>query len=586
MCLEVGEEAVFALLHEPSAGRPGSAVLFCPPFGWEEVCCHRALRSWAGALAQAGIPVARIDLPSTGDSGGTPQDPERLGAWTDAVTATAGWLRERTGARRLAAIGIGLGGLVALRARAEGAEIDDFILWGVPSRGRRLIREMKAHTQLTVPAVSEPADAGEAGAIEAMGYLIAPSTARDIEAFRADRLELGLASGNRVLLLRRDGVDVDAALRDSLRAAGASVEVADGSDWGRMMTHPQQSVAPRQTIERTVKWLSEVPGGEAGPPPALASAQARAREAPALPVSFADTTLNERPVEFRWGEERLPGILAEGPAGSERGLCAVLLNAGAVRRVGPNRTWVEAARRWAAAGVPTLRVDLCGIGDADGEDPRLISDSELNTTARLEQTLAVLDGLVGLGVGERFVLGGLCSGAYWSLRAAEVDARVVGTLLINLYAFEWTPALVRERETSHAVGALQGRAWRRLVRGDLRRDHVLMALRSLRPARLRAASGYPVERSQLPTILGSLDGLRDRNVETLLLLGQGEPLHDQLQRLGILDRLDSWPNVTLSRIPVRDHMFRALSMQRHVRAELDAAIERTVVGLAERVTRR
>jgi alpha/beta superfamily hydrolase len=32
--------------------------------------------------------------------------------------------------------------------------------------------------------------------------------------------------------------------------------------------------------------------------------------------------------------------------------------------------WVEASRRWAALGVATLRIDLEGIGDADGDAGR------------------------------------------------------------------------------------------------------------------------------------------------------------------------------------------------------------------------
>jgi len=58
----------------------------------------------------------------------------------------------------------------------------------------------------------------------------------------------------------------------------------------------------------------------------------------------------------------LSGVLTE-PLGSGEGvLCAILLNAGAVRRIGHHRMWVEVARRWAARGVPTLRLDVVGVG--------------------------------------------------------------------------------------------------------------------------------------------------------------------------------------------------------------------------------
>ena len=42
----------------------------------------------------------------------------------------------------------------------------------------------------------------------------------------------------------------------------------------------------------------------------------------------------------------------------------VLLNAGIVHRVGPNRMHVLLARALAAAGIPSLRFDMSGIGDS------------------------------------------------------------------------------------------------------------------------------------------------------------------------------------------------------------------------------
>ena len=55
------------------------------------------------------------------------------------------------------------------------------------------------------------------------------------------------------------------------------------------------------------------------------------------------------------------GVLAE-PA--RRGDTAVvLLNAGAMRRAGPFRLHVHAARRFAALGFPTLRIDQPGIAE-------------------------------------------------------------------------------------------------------------------------------------------------------------------------------------------------------------------------------
>ena len=76
------------------------------------------------------------------------RDPRLLDAWTAAVTGSAAWLRERAGCERLTAFGMGLGGMLAWRAASLGAVIDDLVLWGVPSSGRRILREMRAQSAM------------------------------------------------------------------------------------------------------------------------------------------------------------------------------------------------------------------------------------------------------------------------------------------------------------------------------------------------------------------------------------------------------------------------------------------------------
>jgi hypothetical protein len=292
--------------------------------------------------------------------------------------------------------------------------------------------------------------------------------------------------------------------------------------------------------------------------------------------------VRETAIEFEAERGRLFGILSEGVDIDAAPVCAVWLNGGALPHVGPNRAWVETARRWAARGVPTVRVDLYGIGDAEGEDAGVLCNPALYTPTRTRESLAVIDQLAKRGLAEHFVLGGLCSGAYWSLHAALSDERVAGLMLINLYAFFWSEALVAERETRDSLEALRGYGWRRLARRDVRAERLKAAIASIRPARLRAGSGHPVERAQISKIEAALDRLRDQRTETLLLLSRAEGLHDQLSRFGVLNQLDRWPNLSAQRIPSTDHMFRALWLQRHVHQCLDGALERVLSSVATR----
>ena len=60
----------------------------------------------------------------------------------------------------------------------------------------------------------------------------------------------------------------------------------------------------------------------------------------------------------------LRGIVTRPAAGPPPHPLLILLNAGAVRRIGPNRLYVALARRVAAGGALVLRVDLSGLATA------------------------------------------------------------------------------------------------------------------------------------------------------------------------------------------------------------------------------
>ncbi len=574
--LALSPEPVLAFIHEPDGPARDTAVLICPPFGWDENCSYRARRRWADELAAAGYPTARFDLPGTGDSGGAPGDDSQLDAWVESVTGTVEWLRERTGCARLAVIGIALGGLVAYLAAAAGAEVDELVLWAVPASGRVLLREMKAFAG--VVAARHPADARGGpplpeGAADVIGYLVTADTTAALGRVRLDELELPRAHGMRVLMLGRDGLAPDKRLRASLEQSGAAVTAGEAGDYARLMAHPQDAQAPDATIARSIEWFA---GGSAPARGLVARAARPAVERDRLELERDGRALRETPLELQVADGRALAILTEPVEGARAQVCALLLNGGALRHTGPNRSWVDIARRWAAQGVPSVRVDLSGIGDAEGEERDRVSNRELYAERSNRDTLGLVEQLAVRGVGEQFVLAGLCSGAYWALHAALRDPRVKGALMINLYSFYWSEKLVHERETFEALGALRSQGWRRLVRRDVRPDRLMTAVKSIRPSRIRRGARHQVEFSQRDQVVRDLDLLRDRGTEALLLLSHGEPLYDQLVRQGQLENLDRWPNLRLERIASRDHMFRALWLQQQVHASLDRGLERVL----------
>ncbi len=131
-------------------------------------------------------------------------------------------------------------------------------------------------------------------------------------------------------------------------------------------------------------------------------------------------------VIHNFGPEReLVGISCM-PSGPRKRITFVFLNAGLVRRAGPNRSYVVLARKLADAGYPSFRFDLPGIGDS-----RLLDESttiEDNNTAAIAHALALLgDQLRTSSV----MLIGLCRGASEALRFAPTDTRVCGIVLID-----------------------------------------------------------------------------------------------------------------------------------------------------------
>ncbi len=575
-----GSPPVHAVHHPPTGrARRDIGVVFCAPFGWDEVCSYRSRREWAQALAADGYPSIRPTYPSAGDSAGTPHDPGRLDAWTDAIAQAAAWLRSHDGVRRIVAIGMSLGGLIAYRAAAAGAQIDDLVLWGTPARGRAWVRELTAFSKLELASffdgLDQPPGLGE-GELEAGGFLLTDETLQAVSALDLTELRLPHADRRRALLLDRDGIAVDHRLAEQLAGAGAAVEIGSGAGYAAMTSHPQQASAPVSVMERVGSWLEHAPvvtgaASADGASGSGAAAAAEVRGTDTARVQSRGGSVIETPIMIEQRFGRLAAVLAapEQPTASVDGLCAVLLNAGAVRRIGPNRMWVEAARRWAAAGVPTLRLDVEGLGDADGDPAPYAADAGLYVPALVPQVIAALDELELRGAGTRFVLGGLCAGAYWSLHAALDDPRVVAALMINPRALVWDSGLLPARDL------------RKLLSSDV----TLAKIREQASGpRVRALARYVLTtptrtvarhaRADAEDDHAIVDRLERSGKRALFVFAENEPLHDELASSGELARLERMPNVTIEYLRVRDHTLRPCRMQREAQALLDRALER------------
>jgi len=131
------------------------------------------------------------------------------------------------------------------------------------------------------------------------------------------------------------------------------------------------------------------------------------------------------------------GILTEPEEASQRPF-VILLNAGLVHRVGPFRVSVDLARRLAALGFSTLRMDLSGLGDSTPRPGE--PDLHRRVVADLRDAMDFLAQRRGA---RRFVVGGICAGAINAHRAAVADPRVAGLIMLDGYAYPTLQFLLR-----------------------------------------------------------------------------------------------------------------------------------------------
>lgn len=540
-------DSTAGIYDAPRAAPSGTGVLLVPPFGWDDQSAYRPRRAWARRLAEDGHAVLRIDLPGTGDSGGEPS----LDAWTDAVRVAVGWLRSQ--ADRIAVVALGLGSLVTLGALD--ARVQQLLLWGAPADGRRGLRELDAFARLEASQTGEDEPATAAGLV-AGGHLLPAHTAEALRALDVPAL-IAAAPPERALLLGRDGTAPAAKLADAFTAAGTSVETDDGPGWGAMLAGPQEAMVPDAVIGRSRVFLNP-----SGPSPGP-------RAAPAAAAQLGLPAVRETPLTLPGGAY---GVLAEPEDAPVAGVTAVLLNAGAIRHIGPNRMWVEAARRWAERGVPSLRVDLEAIGEAEGREEPYGDDSAFYIPELTAQVAPILDALAARGLPPRFLLVGLCSGSYWAFHAAHADERVRAAVLLNPRLLFWDEEAGSRRELRRALSVLTPSGFRRLLTAERPLARFLAVLQWLitRPFR-RGAPKVP-DPSALHAHVARLS---ERGQRLELAFSGLEPLWDELERTGDLRWLEE-AGARVHPLPLRSHTLKPLAAQEAAHAVLDGALERTL----------
>ena len=137
--------------------------------------------------------------------------------------------------------------------------------------------------------------------------------------------------------------------------------------------------------------------------------------------------MREEAVTFGCSQS-LVGILTNPPLTTLRKLSPgiIILGAGLLHRVGPNRLSVKISRVLGQLGFTTLRFDFSGVGDSFIRNDNL--PYHKSVILETQEAIDFVHSAKGI---QRFILLGICSGAMNSFEVARRDPRVRGVILIN-----------------------------------------------------------------------------------------------------------------------------------------------------------
>ncbi|HEY2902480.1 MAG TPA: alpha/beta hydrolase [Polyangia bacterium] len=579
------EAPLFAWYHPPAAVADGDgvagdlAVVICPPFGYEAICAHRGLRALGDTLARAGLPVVRFDYHGTGDSSGDDRQPDRVAAWLGSITAAIDEAKRLSGRAQVALVGLRLGALLATTAAAGRSDVRALVLWAPCPSGKAFLREMKMLRLTgdnTAPAARPGMILGRSDDDEeAAGFLLSASTIQALTALNLLTLDRRPAAA--ALVLQRDDIPDDSRLTKRLQSLGVDTREAKVPGYLALMQDPHRSVRPVAAMQAMADWLTA--HGQPAPDVLSAAADHLAGAATIPAPPSGGPAVREEAVSFVAGGLRLHGIVCEplpgagsnghGTPAHRRGV--IMLNAGAIRRVGPNRLYVEMAREWARRGMTSLRMDLSGLGDSAGEDP---VGARLYSMISVPEAQGAVKFLRDRGSFAAVTVMGLCSGAFVAFHAALTDPAIDSTVLINPQLFFWKEgtSLDVARRTSYQASQhyrqslFKPESWAKLLRGDVDIPRV---------ARLLGARAADVARDQMSPLLEMVRAPQDevltafrasiaRRINTYLIFCSTDPGLDNIQahlgrglrRLGPAGKLEG--RVKMDTIDGPDHTFTPL----------------------------
>ena len=442
--MDVEGTKVFTWYH-PAQGqqKQNQAIVLCNTFGSEAMLLHPAYRQLAIDLAAQGYPCLRFDYSGTGDSQGSPRDPELLASWLRSIHHAVDFLRNKSGVARVSLFGILLGATLAAHAASQRKDIHALLLWAPYISGKNFLRAVKLQSSVITANTDNihPADWCD-GDSEAFGFLLTKEFSQALSTINLNKISE--APCKQAYLFARDTSSNEGKLAKVLSELNTELTFEDTAveDLSAITAGMQIPTAINQKI---ISWLQDKEK--------QSSTNAIQSSSAPMPLEqqYATDSFSEE-VVFLDHHEKLFSIITHPPKEIGNNTGILLVNGGSNHRVGINRNYTEWARAWAAQGYTVTRMDICGLGDTPPQKGQARNTLYLDTTLEeVQVNIEHLRNTLGL---QKIVVAGLCGGAYQSLRFALTSQKIDGILLINPLRFQKPLKLEDGRNTHSSVQQL------------------------------------------------------------------------------------------------------------------------------------
>jgi pimeloyl-ACP methyl ester carboxylesterase len=406
----------FGWLHgTPVSCARDTGVVLCPGIGRDASNAHRSFRILADRLAAAGYATLRFDYPGTGDSDEPVVD--LWDAWQNSLTDAAACLRAQTGVSRLVFIGLRAGAMLATTVAATRSDAVGLVLLEPILRGKSYMTQLAVEARLRARDVRR-----DAPGIEIDGLYLSPSTIERLSAI--DLRQTALRPGFTVAAFTQAPSSLLSACVAAWQARGAMVAIHGFDGLDGLLRPSHLADEPLVDVTPIVSWLEGAVPTTRVPLPIIAPS----------PGTLRPSGCVEMPLRFG-PENTLFGMLCRPTSNATAESAVVICNTGGDPHHGFARFSVRLARRLAAVGVASLRLDFAGLGDSPSRTAEGDEDiTHVFTVDRRADIAAAVTELQAAGY-RRFAVNGLCSGAYHAFQAAVSDERIDAQLLVNLPRF-------------------------------------------------------------------------------------------------------------------------------------------------------